>query len=80
MILGGLLNWLQISVPEFILIPIDLLSNAFLAIALILLGTQLTQIQIKTMFNKMVNMKIYIVISWAAPPGEVKIILFVLGT
>lgn len=54
MILGGLLNWLQISVPEFILIPINHLSNAFLAIALILLGAQLAQINIKTMFNKMV--------------------------
>ena len=54
MILGGLLNWLQISVPEFILLPINHLANAFLAIALILLGAQLAQIQFKKMFNKMV--------------------------
>lgn len=54
MILGGLLNGLEINVPEFILVPVNHLANAFLAIALILLGAQLAQIQLKTMFNKMV--------------------------
>lgn len=54
MILGGLLNGFQINIPEFILIPITHLSNAFLAIALLLLGAQLAQIQFKTILNKMV--------------------------
>ncbi len=54
MILGGLLNGLQINVPEALLIPMNHLANAFLAIALILLGAQLAQIQMKTIFNKMV--------------------------
>ncbi|MHA6259700.1 AEC family transporter [Sporosarcina sp. CAU 1771] len=54
MMLGGLLKALNINVPEFILIPISHLANAFLAIALILLGAQLAQIKINTMLNKMV--------------------------
>lgn len=54
MILGGLLNGLQITVPDFVLIPIDRLANAFLAIALILLGAQLAQVQLKSMFNKVI--------------------------
>lgn len=54
MLLGGLLNGLNINVPEFVLIPLNHLASAFLAIALILLGAQLAQIQMKTMVNKMV--------------------------
>ena len=51
MILGGLLNGFNLEIPEFILAPIDHLANAFLAIALILLGAQLAQIQLRTIFN-----------------------------
>lgn len=54
MILGGLFNSLNITVPEFIFIPLNHLGNAFLAIALILLGAQLSQIQMKTVVNKLV--------------------------
>ncbi|WP_339252813.1 AEC family transporter [Sporosarcina sp. FSL W8-0480] len=52
MLLGGLLNWLQIPIPSFIWTPISHLSDAFLAIALILLGAQLAQIELKTIVNR----------------------------
>lgn len=52
MIIGGLLNGLSVPVPEFLLIPLDYLTDAFLAIALILLGAQLAQIQLRTIFNR----------------------------
>ncbi|MCM3638688.1 AEC family transporter [Sporosarcina luteola] len=52
MLLGGLLNWLQIPIPNFIWVPISHLSDAFLAIALILLGAQLAQIELKTIVNR----------------------------
>ncbi len=52
MILGGLLNGFGVAVPEFLLIPLDYLTDAFLAIALILLGAQLSQIQLRTIFNR----------------------------
>jgi len=54
LVLGGLLNSLQITVPSFILIPVDHLANAFLAVALLLLGAQLAQMQLKTIFNRLV--------------------------
>ncbi len=54
LLLGGLLNSLQIPVPDFILIPIDHLANAFPAIALLLLGAQLAQMELKSIFNRFV--------------------------
>jgi predicted permease len=54
MILGGLFNAFYISIPNFIWIPINQLANAFIAIALILLGAQLAKIQFRTLFNKMI--------------------------
>jgi predicted permease len=52
MILGSLLNGLQVPIPKFIWVPISHLADAFLAIALILLGAQLAQIQFKTIINR----------------------------
>src|SRR5690606_1141741 len=52
MLLGGLLNCLQIPIPSFIWTRISLLSDAFLTIALILLGAQLAQIELKTIVNR----------------------------
>ncbi|MBB4824646.1 putative permease [Sporosarcina luteola] len=52
MLLGGLLNALHVPIPGFLWTPIHHLSDAFLAIALILLGAQLAQIQIRTIVNR----------------------------
>ena len=52
MIIGSLLNWLQAPIPNFLWLPISHLADAFLAIALILLGAQLAQIQLKTIINR----------------------------
>ncbi|MDW0116591.1 AEC family transporter [Sporosarcina thermotolerans] len=52
MLLGGLLNWLQIPIPSFLWTPISHLAGAFLAIALVLLGAQLAQIELKTIVNR----------------------------
>ncbi|MEK3937450.1 AEC family transporter [Sporosarcina sp. FSL W7-1349] len=52
MLLGSLLNGLHISIPTFVWIPISHLAEAFLAIALVLLGAQLAQIQFRTILNK----------------------------
>ncbi|MCG7335877.1 AEC family transporter [Sporosarcina sp. ACRSM] len=54
LILGSLLNGFNVPIPSFIWLPIEHLSDAFLAIALLLLGAQLAQIQLKAMINKMV--------------------------
>lgn len=52
MLLGSLLNWLHVPIPNFVWVPISHLSDAFLAIALILLGAQLAQIELKTILNR----------------------------
>lgn len=53
-ILGGLLHVLQIKIPDFIWVPVDQLANSLVSIALILLGAQLSQIQLRTILSKMI--------------------------
>lgn len=52
LILGGLLNIFNIEIPKTIRIPIDYIAEGFIAVALITLGAQLAQIELKTMINK----------------------------
>lgn len=54
LIIGALMNYWNIGIPISIRIPIDYLANAFISIALITLGVQLAQIDIKTIFNKLI--------------------------
>ncbi|WP_144511416.1 AEC family transporter [Bacillus sp. FJAT-22090] len=54
LIVGALMNVFHIGIPTFLRIPIDYLSNAFISIALITLGAQLAQLDIKTIFNKVI--------------------------
>lgn len=53
-ILGGLLHALHIKIPDFIWVPVDQLANSLVSIALILLGAQLSQIQLRTILSKMI--------------------------
>lgn len=53
-ILGGILHGLHIQIPEFMMIPIERLSDALIATALVLLGAQLSQIEMRTIFNKII--------------------------
>lgn len=47
LIIGGLLNALNVPIPKFLWLPIEHLSDAIIAVALITLGAQLIQIQFK---------------------------------
>lgn len=51
-LLGAALNFFNISIPHFLWLPFEHLADAFVAVALITLGAQLSQIQMKTIFNK----------------------------
>lgn len=51
---GALLNYLNLPIPNSIEIPIHYIADAFVAIALITLGAQLGQLEMKSMFNKFV--------------------------
>ncbi|WP_332647605.1 AEC family transporter [Lysinibacillus sp. 54212] len=52
--LGGLLNALDIGIPQTFRIPIEYVAQGFVAVALITLGAQLSQIEMRTIFNKMI--------------------------
>ncbi|AJK89754.1 AEC family transporter [Lysinibacillus fusiformis] len=54
LIIGVAMNYFDIGIPQFIKIPIDHVADGFIAVALITLGAQLSQLEIKTMFNKTV--------------------------
>lgn len=53
-IIGILLNYFQMPIPYFLLLPIEHLASAFVAVALITLGAQLTQIEVKSLFGKVI--------------------------
>lgn len=52
LILGVLMNLFNIGIPQFIQIPLDYVVGGFIAVALITLGAQLSQIELRTMLNK----------------------------
>lgn len=52
--LGAFLNLANIQLPLFVELPIEHLSNAFIAIALITLGAQLAQIKVKALWNRLI--------------------------
>lgn len=54
LILGALMNIFDIGIPIFLRIPLDYLANAFISIALITLGAQLAQLDIKTILNNVI--------------------------
>lgn len=54
LIVGAILNYLDIKLPTTIRIPIEYIAGGFVAVALITLGAQLSQIKIRTMFNKII--------------------------
>lgn len=52
--IGAAMNYFAIPLPQTIRIPLDYIAGGFVAVALITLGAQLSQIQIRTMFNKVI--------------------------
>ncbi|RHW32764.1 AEC family transporter [Lysinibacillus yapensis] len=52
LIIGVILNILNVEIPQTIRIPLEHIAEGFIAIALITLGAQLSQIDLKTMINK----------------------------
>lgn len=52
LIIGVILNVTNIELPQTLLIPLNHVAEGFIAVALITLGAQLSQIEIRTMMNK----------------------------
>ncbi|MCP1143311.1 AEC family transporter [Lysinibacillus endophyticus] len=77
LILGVLLNVLNFEIPQTFRIPLDHISDGFIAVALITLGAQLSQIELKTMINKTIIISCFtrLVIG----PATALLIIYVLG-
>ena len=45
---------LNVPIPQMIRIPLDYIAGGFVAVALLILGMQLSQIQVRTMFNRLI--------------------------
>jgi hypothetical protein len=77
LIIGVAMNYFNIAIPQFVRIPIDHVADGFIAVALITLGAQLSQLEIKSMFNKMVFISCFtrLVIG----PAVALLIIYVLG-
>lgn len=77
LIIGVTMNFFDIGIPQFIRIPIDHVADGFIAVALITLGAQLSQLEIKSMFNKTVFVSCFtrLIIG----PAVALLIIFALG-
>ncbi|MCH7320258.1 MULTISPECIES: AEC family transporter [Solibacillus] len=77
LILGALLNFLNVPIPETFSIPIQHIANGFVAVALITLGAQLSTIEMRTMFNKMIFVSCFtrLIIG----PAAALLIIFAIG-
>lgn len=54
LIIGAAMNFWNIGIPVSLRIPIEYLASAFISIALITLGAQLAQLEIKTILNRVI--------------------------
>ncbi len=59
LMLGIILNVANIQLPQFLSISIGHMADAFVAIALLTLGAQLSKIKFSSMFNKMLYMSCF---------------------
>lgn len=77
LIIGVAMNFFDIGIPQFIRIPIDHVADGFIAVALITLGAQLSQLEIKSIFNKTVVVSCFtrLIIG----PAVALLIIFALG-
>lgn len=77
LILGAAFNFFDLTLSQSIRIPIDYIAGGFVAVALITLGAQLSQITMRTMFNKMIYISCFTRL--LVGPAVALLIIYVLG-
>ncbi|MEL4023686.1 AEC family transporter [Lysinibacillus endophyticus] len=77
LILGIILNVLNFEIPQTFRIPLDHISDGFIAVALITLGAQLSQIELKTMINKTIIISCFTRL--VVGPATALLIIYLLG-
>ena len=58
--IGATLNYFNVPLPKTLSIPIEYIAGGFVAVALITLGAQLSQIEMRSMFNKVIYISCFI--------------------
>lgn len=77
LILGILLNVLNLPIPVSFRIPIDYIAEGFVAVSLITLGAQLSQIEIRTMLNKTIIVSC--ITRLLVGPSIALVVIYILG-
>ncbi len=77
LIAGVLLNVLNVEIPQVFRIPLDHITEGFIAVALITLGAQLSQIEVRTLVNKIIILSC--ITRLVVGPAVALLIIFVLG-
>ncbi len=77
LLLGIILNVLNVNIPQTLRIPLDHISEGFIAVALITLGAQLSQIEMRTMLNKTILISCFTRL--IVGPAVALLIIFILG-
>ncbi|MEG0449453.1 MAG: AEC family transporter [Lysinibacillus sp.] len=77
LIIGVTMNMFNIPIPQFVQIPVDHVANSFIAVALITLGAQLSQLEVRSMFNKIVIISCFTRLF--VGPATALLIIFALG-
>lgn len=77
LIAGVLFNVLNVEIPRVFRIPLDHITEGFIAVALITLGAQLSQIKVRTLVNKIIVLSC--ITRLVVGPAVALLIIFVLG-
>ncbi len=77
LVLGAILNFFDVPIPETFSIPIEHIADGFVAVALITLGAQLSTIEMRTIFNKTVFVSCFTRL--IVGPAIALLIIFALG-
>lgn len=77
LIFGAIFNYFMIPIPQTFRIPLDYIADGFIAVALITLGAQLSQIEMRTMFNKTIFVSCFTRL--VVGPAIALVIILVLG-
>ena len=77
LIAGVLLNVWNVEIPQVFRIPLDHITEGFIAVALITLGAQLSQIEVRTLVNKIIILSC--ITRLVVGPAVALLIIFVLG-
>nr|WP_106782252.1 AEC family transporter [Lysinibacillus timonensis] len=77
LVIGIILNVWNVEIPQMLVIPLNHIAEGFIAVALITLGAQLSQIEVRTIFNKTILVSCFTRL--LIGPAIALLVIYVLG-